>query len=58
MLALVVLRRACAVRIVGEYISTGLWLLAGAVEFQMISWDVGEGQKFGQKCPKKKETRL
>ena len=52
MLALVVLRRTCAVRVVGEYIFMGFWLLAEAVEFQMISGDVGEGQKLGQKCPK------
>jgi len=58
MLALVVLRRTYAVRIVGEYIFTGFWLLAEAVEFQMISGDVSEGQKLGQKCPKKKERRL
>jgi len=58
MLALIVLRRTYAVRIVGEYIFTGFWLLAEAVEFQMISGGVGEGQKLGQKCPKKKERRL
>ena len=40
--------------IVGEYIFTGIRLLASAIEFEMVSRDIGEIQKLGQKSPKKR----
>jgi hypothetical protein len=41
--------------IVGEYIFAEIRLLASAIEFEMISRDIRESQKLGQKSPKGKE---
>jgi hypothetical protein len=55
MLIFVAWYRTSAVCIVGEYIFAEIRLLAIAIEFEMISRDIGESQKLGQKSPKGKE---
>jgi hypothetical protein len=52
MLIFVVWYRTSAACIVGEYIFAEIRLLASAIEFEMISRDIGESQKLGQKGPK------
>jgi hypothetical protein len=41
--------------IVGKYIFAEIRLLASAIEFEMVSRDIGESQKLGQKSPTGKE---
>jgi hypothetical protein len=56
MLILVIWYWTSAGCIVGEYISAKeILLLASAIEFEMVSRDIGESQKLGQKSPKGKE---
>lgn len=53
MLVFVILRRmSAAVCIVGEYILFGIRLSTTAIEFKMISRDIGKCQKLGHKSPK------
>ncbi len=55
MLIFVVLCWTSAGCIVGEYIFAEIRLLTSAVEFEMVSRDIGESQKLRQKSPKRNE---
>jgi len=55
MLILVVWCWTTAACIVGEYIFAEIRLLASAIELEMVSRDIGENQKLGQKSPKGKK---
>ena len=55
MLIFVVWILTSAACIVGEYVFAEIQFLGIAIDFEMISRDIGEIQKLGQKSPKGKE---
>ena len=55
MLIFVVWYWTTAACIGGEYIFAKIRLLATAIEFEMVSRDIGESQKLRQKSPRGKE---